>query len=249
MGNLQWQSRGHVYWIELTKRIFQNPQAAIDKRMAPGVGFPILIGATRQGLRLLQDDREEPQPLADMIRITNGRLVRIWFSLNPPSEPMDLLFCCHRRNNTEDRIPPPGEIKFAPCDRQGPPQGASDDGSAGSDDGQSSNGHQPESYAAAAKRPTSSRTTRSGNTTKKTGRTHRINWADFGESEPESSGTQDSVPRANLGTRALRSSRQEARETNLRKESWTPANNSGKRNVAVMQEANEPTVQNEVRNP
>jgi len=226
--------------MELTKRIVQNRQAAIDKRMAPGVGFPMLIGATRQGLRLLQDDREELQPLADMIRITNGRLLCIWLSLNPPSELMDLLFCCHQRNNTEDSTPAPGEIRFAPCDRQGPPQGASDDGSAGSDDGQSPNGHQPESYAAAAKRPTSSRTTRSGNTTKKRGRTHRIKWADFGKSEPESSGMQDSVPHANLGTRALRSSRQEERETNLRKESRTPANNSGKCNVAVMQEANEP---------
>jgi len=67
MGNIQWQSRGHVYWMELTKLIFQNLEAAIDKRMAPGVGFPMLIGATRQCLRLLQDDREEPQPLADMI--------------------------------------------------------------------------------------------------------------------------------------------------------------------------------------
>ena len=137
--------------------------------MALGVGFPMLIGATRQGTRLVQDDPEMPLPLAEMIRITNSRLVHIWWSLNPPSKPMDLLFCCHHRNDTEDGTPPPGEIRFAPRDNQVPPPDASDDGSASSDDGQSSDGHQPESSTAAAKRTTSTRTTRSGNTTKKTG--------------------------------------------------------------------------------
>ena len=71
-------------------------------------------------------------------------------------------------------------------------------------------------------------------------RTHRINWADVGESEPESSGTQASVPRANLGTRFLRSSREGERETDLKKASRKPTNTSRKRNVVVMQEANEP---------
>jgi len=147
---------------------------------------------------------------------------------------MDLLFCWHRRNDTKDITPPPGEIRFAPRDSRGPPPDASDDGSPSSDDGQSSDGHQPESSAAAAKRTTSSRTTKSGNTTKKTRRTHRINWADVGESEPELSGTQASVPRANLGTRVLRSSKQGEWETDLKKASRTAAKNSGKRNLAVM---------------
>jgi len=116
---------------------------------------------------------------------------------------MDLLFCCHRRNDTEDSTPPPGEIRFTPHDNRGPPPDASDDGSAGSHDRQSSYGPQPELSAAAAKRTTSTRTTRSGNTTKKTRRTDHINWANVGESEPESSGTQASVPRADLGTRVF----------------------------------------------
>ena len=153
---------------------------------------------------------------------------------------MDLLFCCHRRNDREDSTPPPSEVRFAPRDNLGRPPEASDDGSAGSDDGQSSDGHQPKSSAAAAKRTTSTRTTRSGNTTKKTGRTHRINSADVGESEPDSSGTQASVPRANFGTRVLRSSRQGEWETDPKKASRRPANNSGKCNLAVMQEADEP---------
>jgi len=226
--------------MELTEPTFPGLLTGIDKTMAPGVGFCMLIGTTRQGTHLLQDDPEEPLPLAGMIRITNSRLIRIWWPLNPPTEPMDLLFCCHRRNDTEDSTPPPGEIRIAPRDNRGPPPDALDDGSADSHNGQSSDGHQPESLAAAAKRTTSTRTTRSGNTTKNTGQTHRINWADVGESEPESSDTQASVPRANLGTRVLRSSGQVERETDLKKPSRTPANNSSKRNLAVMQEANEP---------
>jgi len=153
---------------------------------------------------------------------------------------MDLLFCCHRRNDTEDSTPPPAEIRFALGDNRGPPPDGSDGGSAGSDDGQSSDGHQPELSAAAAKRTTSSRTTRSGNTTKRTRRKNCINGADVGESEAESSGTQASVPRANLGTGVLRSSRQGEQETDLKKAFRTPANKSGKRNLAVMQEADEP---------
>jgi len=240
MDKIQWQSCGHVDWMELTEPTFPNLLAGIDKAMAPGVGFRMLIGTTRQGTRLLQDDRDEALPLAEMIRLTNSQLVCIWWSLNPPSEPMDLFFCGHRRNDTEDSTPPPGEIRFAPRDNRGPSPDASDEGSAGRNDGQSSDGHQPLSSAAAAKRTTSTRTTRSGNTTKETEPTHRINWADVGESEPESSATQASVPRANLGTRVLRSCRQGERETDLKKASRTPANNSGKRNLVVMQEADEP---------
>jgi len=154
---------------------------------------------------------------------------------------MDLLFCCHRRNDTDDSTPPLGEIRFAPRDNRGLPPDASHDGSAGSDDGQSSDGHQPESSAEATKRTTSTRPTRSVHTTKKTGRTQRINWADIGESEPESSATQASVPHANLvGTGVLRSSRQGERETDLKKASRTPANSHGKPNHAVIQKADEP---------
>ena len=205
--------------MELTEPTFPNLLAGIDKTMASGVGFCILIGVTRQDTPLLQGDPEEPLPLAEMIRITNSYLVRIWWSLNPPSEPMDLLFCCHRRNDTEDSTPPSGKIRFALRDNRGAPPDALDDESASSNDGQSSDGHQPESPTAAAKGTTSSRITRSGNTTKKTRRTHHINWADVDEPEPESSGMQASVPHANVGTRVLRFRRQGARETDLKKAS------------------------------
>jgi len=58
--------------MELTEPTFANLLAGIDKAMAPGVGFRMLIGTTRQGTRRLQDDPEEPLPLAEMIRITNS---------------------------------------------------------------------------------------------------------------------------------------------------------------------------------
>jgi len=112
--------------------------------------------------------------------------------------------------------------------------------------------------------PDKSRSTRSGNTTKKTERTHCINWADVGESEPESDvatdwgldlanraipaqdsgptlspGKQASLPCANLGTPVLSSSRQRGQATDLKQPPRTPANNSGKRNLAVMQAADE----------
>jgi len=51
----------------------------------------------------------------------------------------------------EDSTPPPGEMRFALRDNRGPPPDASDDGFASSHDGQSSDGHQLESSAAAAK--------------------------------------------------------------------------------------------------
>jgi len=257
--------------MELTEPTLANLLAGIDRILSRGFGYRMLVGATGQGTRLLRDDPEEPLPLAEMIRITNSRHVRIWWSLNPPSEPMDLLFCAHRSTNTEDSTPAPGDLRFDPRDNRGTP---SDEEWPSSDEEPNSDGHQPESSAAAAKRTTSSRTTRSRNTTKKTGRTHRINWADVGESEPESDvaadrgldlangaipapdsgptsspGKQASVPCANLGTRVLSSSRQRGQGTDLKKAPRTPANNSGKRNLAVMQEADEPYSSDESPEP
>jgi len=59
----------------------------------------MLIGVMRQGTRLLQDNPEEPLPLAEMIRITYSRLVRIWWSLNPQSCNM----CTCSGNGTQER--------------------------------------------------------------------------------------------------------------------------------------------------
>jgi len=88
------------------------------------------------------DAPEKPLPLAEMIRITNSRHVCIWWSLNPPREPKDLLRCAHRSTNTEDSTPAPGALWFDPRDNQGTP---SDEEWPSSDEERNSDGHQPES--------------------------------------------------------------------------------------------------------
>ena len=88
--------------MELTESTLANLLAGIDRILSGGFGYRMRVGATGQGTRLLRDDPEKPLPLAEMIRITNSRHVRVWWSLNPPSEPIDLLFCAGRSTNTED---------------------------------------------------------------------------------------------------------------------------------------------------
>jgi len=105
-------------------------------------------------------------------------------------------------------------------------------------------------------------------------RTHLINSADVGQSEPvsditadhglnmakrvipapdssptSSPGTQASVPCAHLGTRVMSSSRQRGQDTDLKKAPRAPANNSGKCNSEVMQEADEPSSSDESPEP
>jgi len=175
---------------------------------------------------------------------------------------LPMVFSTHCSTNTEDSTPTPGDVQFDLRHNRDTP---SDEEWPSSDEEPNSDSHQPESSAAATKRTASSRTTRSGNTTKKTAQTDHINWADVGESELESDvaadqgldlangailatdsgptsppGKQPSVPCGKLGTCVLSSSRQRGQETDLKKAPGTPANNSGKRNLAVMQEAEEP---------
>jgi len=64
-----------------------------------------------------------------------------------------------------------------------------------------------------------------------------------------SPGKQASVPCAPLGTRVLSSSRQRGQETDLKKAPREPANNSGKCNLEVMQEADEPSSSDDSREP
>jgi len=53
--------------MQLAEPTFQNLIEGIEKIMAVGVGFRMVIGATRQGVHWLQDDREERLPLGEMI--------------------------------------------------------------------------------------------------------------------------------------------------------------------------------------
>jgi len=108
----------------------------------------MLVGAMGQGTRLLREDLEKPLPLAEMIQITNSRYVHIWWSLNLPSQPMDLLFCAHRSTNMKGSTPAPGDLQFDIRDTRGNP---SDEEWPSSNEERNSDSHQPESSAPAGK--------------------------------------------------------------------------------------------------
>lgn len=263
LDKIQWQTYEHVYWMELTEPTHENLLANLNRVLSRGFGYRLLVGATGRGTRLLLDDPEEPLPLSEMITLRNNRHVRIWWSMNPPNEPMDLLFCAHRTDG-EAGTPPPGNLVFGPRNNRGSP---SDDEHADSDNEESSDGHQPESSAMAAQRATKS-TRKTRNTKRTPGQTLRGGTADIDEPEPDSNvaadcghnmaaqvmpaldsgfapspGKQVSAPPADLGTRLLRSGRQIERRTDLKKASgqstWTAINSSGKRNLAAITEADE----------
>ncbi|CAZ80620.1 unnamed protein product [Tuber melanosporum] len=198
-----------------------------------------------------------------MITIANSRHVRIWWAMNSPKEPMDLLFCVHRADG-EAGTPPPGNIVFAPRNNRGTPS----DESADSDDDGSSDGHQPESSARAAKRVTRP-TTKTKNTSRNTGQTLRRGTVDVDEPELDSNvsadrgrnlatrvmpalnpgfapspGKQVPAPSTDLGTRVLRSGGQIGRGTDRKKASrlrtQTAVNSSPKCNLAAITDADEP---------
>ena len=102
---IQWQTHGHVYWMEMTESTMRNLFVCIDRVLARGYRYRLLLGATGQGTPMLFHDTEEPLLVAEMISIGNSRHVRMWWSVNSPSEPIDLLFCGHRTYR-EDRLPP-----------------------------------------------------------------------------------------------------------------------------------------------
>src|SRR5207302_5098890 len=103
-----------VYWMELTELTRVNLLAGVDRVLARGHRYRFLVGATRRGTQLLQEDPEEPLPLAEMIPISSSRQVRIWWSMNPANELMDLLFCAHRATDTEEGTLPPCITYIAP---------------------------------------------------------------------------------------------------------------------------------------
>ena len=92
--------------MELTEPTRANLLASVDRVLAQGYGYRFLVGATRWGTQLLQEDPEELLPLAEMIPISSSRHVRIWWSMNLANEPMDLLFCAHRATDTKVGTPP-----------------------------------------------------------------------------------------------------------------------------------------------
>jgi len=85
----------------------------IDKVHPREYRYRLVVGTTRHGTRMLLDDPEEPLLVAEMISIGNSRHVRMWWSMNSLSEPIDLPFCGHRTRG-EDGSPPPWHREFWP---------------------------------------------------------------------------------------------------------------------------------------
>jgi len=93
LDKIQWQTHGHVYSMEMSEPTMQDLFVCIDRVLARGYGYRLLVGAIRHGTRMLLNDPEKLLPVAEMISIGNSRHVRMWWSMNSLSEPMDLLFC------------------------------------------------------------------------------------------------------------------------------------------------------------
>src|SRR5205807_3411379 len=220
---------------------FDNVLEEIDSVLERGYGYRMLVGATGEGTRMLRKDPDELLPLGEMVPLYSDWDVHIWWSTNTLNEPMDLLFYGHRETADEDGTPSPVNLFFSPRNSRGPPPGESQ-----SDDDESSDGMNPESSAMAAKRATTSASTRTRNTMKKTGTVRRSGPADADEPGSDSDsfsvvsanpastaipasplnsipppGKQSSYPPANLNSRALRpnqqTERQTERETNIKK--------------------------------
>jgi len=156
LNKIQWQTHGHVYRMEMTEPTMQNLFVCINRVLAQGYGYRRLVGAIRHSTRILLDDPEEPLPVAEMLSIRNSRHVRMWWSMNSPSESMDLLFCGHHTRG-EDGTPPPGAMNFGPPDNRG--QSPNPSVHSGKSD---SDGHQPEWSTAVTKRITRLSTKKTG---------------------------------------------------------------------------------------
>jgi len=169
--------------MEITEFTMRNLFVSIDRVLARGYGYCLLFGATRHSTRMLLDNPEEPLPVPKMTSITNSRHVHMWWSMNSPSKPMDLLFCGHRTRG-EDRTPAPRALNFGRRDNQGQSPNPSVDS-----DEFDSDGYQPESSTAAAKRITRLSTKKTRSSMRKTGQRVRSGPADMDEPEPDSNGS------------------------------------------------------------
>ena len=91
----------------MTEPTMRNMFVCIERVLARGYRYRLLVGATRLSTLMVLDEPEEPLLVAEMISIGNSRPVRMWWSMNSPRAPIDLLFCGHR-TRAEDGTPPPG---------------------------------------------------------------------------------------------------------------------------------------------
>jgi len=232
LDKIVWPAGGHVYWFEMSEPTLQNVRDGIDSVLERGHGYRALLGVTKLGTCLVHEDPEQPLPLAEMIPISTEVQVSTWWTMNPQSEPMDMLFYGHR-TQVEDGTPAPLGLDFASRHNRDPsPDGSQDsDGSDDDDDDDNDDnmsvGNQAELSTAAVRRAPN-RSTAQG-----TGAVHPSHSADFDESESDSDAVSDpgfSPPPhkqafthlGNLNTRALKPCRI-GRETDQKKASVLPS--------------------------
>lgn len=116
--NIQWQTHGHAYWIEMSEPTIQHLLVSLDRVQAGGWGYGMHVGETRQGTHLLNDDPEEPLRVAEIITITNSRDVCIWWAMNLAGEAMNLLLCRHHTLE-QAGTPAAGVTDFGSRDNRG----------------------------------------------------------------------------------------------------------------------------------
>jgi len=62
-----WQTGEQDYWLEMAEPTFDNVLEEVNRVLERGYGYRVLVGATREGTRMLRNDPEEPLRLAEMV--------------------------------------------------------------------------------------------------------------------------------------------------------------------------------------
>jgi len=77
LDEVQWKTRGSVYWLELTEPTMGHLLRAIDRVVSRGIRYRHRVSATRYSSLLLLDDPEKPWPVSEMVVLKTSWHVRI----------------------------------------------------------------------------------------------------------------------------------------------------------------------------
>jgi len=78
----------------------------MDRVLAQGDGYSLLVGRTRHDTGMRLEDPEEPLLVVEMISIGNSRHVHLWWSMNSPSKRVEWLCRSHCTRGEEGSSPP-----------------------------------------------------------------------------------------------------------------------------------------------
>ena len=82
LDKILWQGKVQVYWLQRNEPTYNNILSKIDRVLECGYRYRLLIGATREGIRLLRSASDEWLLLAEMVPIQRDWDVNIWWSVN-----------------------------------------------------------------------------------------------------------------------------------------------------------------------